>query len=589
MSDELQMPPVVGRWMVALRLFTYLLVTGSVIITLGAPAYMLAPVLLYSALTLYWPTATVWKRIRLSESLHRFFILCQLIIELFIEVAIVNSTGAALSPFTGLFYLTIISGALTFNLVGALGLASLAAFGHLIVNWYGYTLGELIHIDGGFWSALKKAPDEAFFAGFLSALSFYTTAFVAGYFSERLRNKDKELANASVALSRVRMQTDEIVRRLSAGLLTIDGAGRIILFNDFAETIFGIPEVSIRGMDFRDAFKGGFAEFGRELEVAFDSGVSRPRMEATLVRADGVTLPLGLSTAILGSESDDAPHLIAIFQDITEAKAMAEKARQSDKLMAVAELSAAMAHEIRNPLAAIAGSAQMLSSELQIGAEEKKLFDLILKESARLNDLLGDFLSYARAKPVSLTKVELCHIAIEALEMMRRHPSFSSDVALTFESDAQVMYVIGTERQIQQIIFNLLLNAFEALNGYQSDEKRIALRVRFDAETSKIVLSVKDNGPGIPAGHVKDIFTPFYSTKQTGTGLGLSIVHRLAGSMFAEIDLDTIEDVGTTVHLRFKPYQDGFQPPSGSVKVESPQAYLSGDAESTTPNLQLHQ
>jgi two-component system, NtrC family, sensor histidine kinase PilS len=569
--------PVVGRWIIALRLFTYMLVTGSVIITLGSSDYWRGPILLYSALSLYWPVAAIWKRIRLPEPSHRFVILCQLVTELIIEVAIVNTTGAAVSPFTGLFYLTIISGALTFNLIGALGLASLAAFGHLIVNWFGYSLGELARIDGGLWSALKKAPDEAFFAGLLSVLSFYATAFVAGYFSERLRNKDEELASASVALSRVRMQTDEIVRRLSAGLLTIDRSGRIILFNEFAESIFGIKEELIRGADFRKVFRGGFAEFGKELALAFDNGASRPRMEVLLTREDGSSIPLGVSTATISAENDEASSLIAIFQDITGAKAMEEKARQSDRLMAVAELSAAMAHEIRNPLAAIAGSAQMLASDLDLCSEERKLFDLILKESARLNTLLSDFLSYARANPVALTKVELCHNVAEAMEMMRRHPSFAADVAFTFDSQASVTYVVGSAGQIRQIVFNLLLNAFEALANYSGPDKKVAVEISRDEDSGKVLLSIGDNGPGIPKERVNDIFAPFYSTKPAGTGLGLAIVHRLAESMSVDLDLQTIEGAGATIRLRFA--QFGIQQETDSPSL-SEDAYRERPPES---------
>ncbi len=567
--------PIVGRWIVVLRLFTYVMVIGSVIVTLGTSDSWRAPILLYSALTLYWPIATIWSRIRLPEPTHRFITLCQIIVELIIEVAIVNATGAAVSPFTGLFYLTIISGALTFNLVGALGLASIAAFGHLIINRFGYSLPDLAQIDGGLWSAMKTAPDEKFFAGLLSVLSFYVTAFVAGYFSERLRNKDIELASASVALSRVRMQTDEIVRRLSAGLLTVDGAGQIVLFNEFAESIFGISEESIRGRDFREVFQGGFSEFGRELAIVFNTATSRPRMEALLTRADGVSLPLGVSTATLDTESDEAAGLIAIFQDITGAKAMEEKARQSDRLMAVAELSAAMAHEIRNPLAAIAGSAQLLASELQLGGEEQKLFNLILKESARLNTLLSDFLSYARTNPVALNKVELCHNVTQALEMMRQHPSYSPDIALTFEAHSSVTYVLGAEGPIRQIIFNLLLNAFEALQGSPSNDKCVAVGVKPDPSGEKIIFSVTDNGHGIPREKVRDIFTPFYSTKQTGTGLGLAIVHRLAEGMSVEIDLETVENVGTTFYLQFRAFKEDSMINDTSVLINDPSSLQS--------------
>ncbi|HSG98828.1 MAG TPA: ATP-binding protein, partial [candidate division Zixibacteria bacterium] len=395
---------------------------------------------------------------------------------------------------------------------------------------------------------------DAFFTEFLRALTFYLTAFVAGYFSERLRNRDLQLADTSRALSRARLQTDEIIKRLTTGLLTVDRSGRIVLFNDAAESILALSGSEIRGRDFLDVFTGRLAELGRELQLTFETGVSRARREICIRNGQGSEIPLGVSVAVTATEDDPRAGVIAVFQDISDVKVMEEKARRSDRLMAVAELSASIAHEIRNPLAAIAGSAQVLQAELSLTADERRLFDLILKESSRLNRMLSDFLSYARAGRTALNRVELCHLVIEALEMMRRHPSHRDDVIVTFDSAEPVVYALGEDDPIKQIIFNLLLNAYEAL-GSGVGEKVISLRLETHPGSGPRLV-ICDNGPGIPRGAAQKIFTPFYSTKSNGSGLGLAIAHRLAESMRIGIDLSGAPGVGTSFTLTFTDFAD---------------------------------
>lgn len=556
------------KWLYAHKLLTYLLVIGSVFFFLGAPDFLRGPVIIYSLLTLYLPLSAFWRRLTFPDPLHRVMIMTQLIFELIIEIGIIYYSGAAFSPFTGLLYLTIISSALTFNLVGALTIASMATFGYLFVTWFTGHLDPTFDGVAAFWEAIKQSPDDVFFSGFLQALSFFLTAFVAGFFSERLQSQGKQLSDTSRALTRARLQTDDIIQRLTTGLLTIDYEGKALLFNESAETILGLDRESVIGRDFREVFQGGVAELGTELQVVFESGISRPRKEVSITLPDGTVIPLGVSTAATSeapaesayqNSADEEPvvrGVIAIFQDITEVKLMQEKARQSDRLMAVAELSAAIAHEIRNPLAAIAGSVQVLGNELTLKGEEAKLFDLILKESSRLNRMLGDFLSYARAERAVFNKVELCHLVVEALDMLRRHPSYDSNIALNFDTTEPVVYVVGDAGPIKQIIYNLLQNAIEALSGYQRPNKRVEISITVQPESNSALLSVADNGPGVPAKSAMKIFAPFYSTKSSGSGLGLAIVHRLTELMEIGMELDANSQEGATFNLSFRLFEE---------------------------------
>lgn len=576
-SGRLNVSPREGlsqSWLLTLKLFTYLLVVGSAFLAPGALEMLGVPILLYSVLTLYLPLSALRKPARLDSAFSRSVLTLQLILELTVEIGIIYATGAGASPYSGLFYLTIFSAALSFGLVNALALATMATLGHAAVAWLqmAETTGAFPPQAGGtsLWRALREAPDHAFFPEFLYALTFYLTAFVAGYFSERLRSRDQQLADASRELNRARLQTDEIIRRLTTGLLTVNQDGQIILFNESAETILGLSESEVKGRDFRDVFVAGLAELGRELQLALETGDNRPRREIQISASEGEMIPLGVSTAGSQWGGGSGIAVIAVFQDITEVKQMEEKARRSDRLMAVAELSAAIAHEIRNPLSAIAGSAQMLRDELTLGGAEERLFSLILKESSRLNTMLTDFLDYARPDQTLQTRVEVCHLALEAIEMMRHHHSYCDEISLSFEAADTYCYVLGDEGALKQIIFNLLLNAFEAL-GDRPGERRVEITLCQSGDSA--ALRISDNGPGIPPESLKKIFSPFFSTKAGGSGLGLAIAHRLAESMNMSLDLSS-DARGTVFALQMKTHSD--QAPQIS-RVSADSRCLSGE------------
>jgi signal transduction histidine kinase len=257
---------------------------------------------------------------------------------------------------------------------------------------------------------------------------------------------------------------------------------------------------------------------------------------------------LGLSTSILKNDRSQTSGVIAIFSDLTQVKALEAKARTADRLAAVGELSASIAHEIRNPLAAISGSVELLKAELDLDGENARLMELIVKESTRLNKTLTDFLSYARVDRFSRTKVDLCHVVTDVVEILHHHQSYHRGIQVVFETDCAVSYIVGDEDLTKQLLLNLVVNACEAIG---SAPGTVLFRLYQRPSDDTVCLEVVDTGPGIAAENQRRLFQPFFSTKKKGTGLGLAICHRICAALGSQISFVSESGVGTTFLISF--------------------------------------
>jgi signal transduction histidine kinase len=230
--------------------------------------------------------------------------------------------------------------------------------------------------------------------------------------------------------------------------------------------------------------------------------------------------------------------------------------RHADRLAAVGELSASIAHEIRNPLASISGSVEILAQELRLEGENQRLMNLIVKEAARLSNILNDFLVYARVKQPSFGKVEINRLVSDVLEIIQKHPSYNESIKIKMEADDTTIYASGDEEQIKQILINLMVNAMESVEREKGDVD-VRIQGNVPSSTDRVLLSISDNGHGMTR-QVKDkIFTPFFSTKKEGTGLGLAIVKRLVDNMGGKIWVETSPHGGTTFKISLVKYFKG--------------------------------
>jgi two-component system sensor histidine kinase PilS (NtrC family) len=541
-------------WFIPLRLGSFVILFFILVFWMQYPGFLRLWFVQYCILTLAFTLLWAFDRHQRLKHLTASIITLQFIFELIIESGIIYATGNVNSPFSALFILTIVSAALAYRLVGTLIVASLVSMAYTFIIWMGLSRTGDPDFSLQALQTIFSAKESVFYAIFLHVLIFYLVAFISGFLAERLKDQDRKLADTSLALKRAKLETDEILRHLNSGLLTIDAQGRIVFFNRAAERILGYREKEVKGMVCTEVFAGRMPHLGVSLLDGIYRGIVHPRKEIEIVNAEHVKVPLGLSTSILTEETHALRGVIAIFSDLTEAKQLEGKVRTADRLAAVGELSASIAHEIRNPLASISGSVEVLKNEVSVSGENAQLMELIVKESHRLSRILSEFLQYAKIDRPAYTKVELCHLINEVIRILHHHESFTSGTRVNCETDESIVYVVGDEDLIKQLLLNLAVNACESFEGKPGE---ILMHLDTDSAEGNVKLLVQDNGPGIDEETLRRIFQPFYSTKKQGTGLGLAIVHRICSALKLNLKFDSREGIGTTFVIEFKKYLPG--------------------------------
>jgi len=546
------------------RLSIYIFLLLVVILYFKVSKELFLPFFSYSLITFIFLVLLLLKERFQSELLLKGVIALQLISEVLVETGIMASSGRAESPFAILFLLTIVSASLVYNLAGALLIATLACLGFASTLIWGnlFATEDLFSVH---WiKNIYLLSESDFYRMFLYLCSFYLIAFLSGYLAERLKTKGQELFLASLELDQMRMDTDDILQHMHSGLITIDTLGRIIYYNKTAKEIFGYSAKQMKGKNFNQVLHKRMPELCEKLEQALSSEQTDSRSELYIQNHLGQKIPLGISTSILLGKNAKKRGVIAVFQDLTEAKKIEERMWLQERLAAVGELSAGIAHEIRNPLASISGSVEVLKSELKLEGENQKLLELILKESSRLNTILKEFLQYAKLGETSLGRVELKRIVDEVIEIVKKHPSYQEKISIRKRLDESPIYILAEENQLNQLLLNLLVNALEAMEEKgsellittRSSDLEMVLDYKKEnlAEELFIPLTIIDQGKGMTEEQMEKAFLPFYSTKKNGTGLGLAIVQRISNNLNGRIECKSKLGQGTAFILYLQRY-----------------------------------
>lgn len=524
-------------WFLLGRLAMALLLTGSGMMFLRPSFFS------YTLLTLYGISGTVYFVYQFSARSHsavfiRGLVIAHLVFELLVEGLLVNHVGGSFSPFMLFFILTIAVGAVYYRLPGSIVVATSAGLLYSLPVFFDLSFVYEGLIKPPRLAGMGISSDEAFYTVFLHLCLFYFFSFIWGYLVQKLFVTTREL-------SQLRFETGEILEQMRSGLLTVNSEMRIVHFNMAAGEILGIGPGDARGKLVTDVFDRDLRVFERRISAAMDRNRGEDRCELEIHHPEKGIVPIGLSLSIFRDEGHNIRGVIAVFQDLTEAKKLEERMRATDRLAAVGRLAAGIAHEIRNPLASISGSVEVLKNELKPVGENLGLMQLILKESSRLNTILTDFLNFAR---IGRRKTDSCDLGVVIADVVRLtsgNSEVGDSVNISCRLHRPVIMVSGGEDEIKQILWNLVLNSAQAL---ERAEGRIVITTEeFTAEgkTEMIKLVVSDNGPGIPEAMKEKIFDPFFSTRRDGTGLGLPIVMRLADSLGGRAELESSGSEGT--------------------------------------------
>lgn len=498
----------------------------------------------------------------------------QITIDTVLATALVYVIGGIRSPLVLLYLLiAFAAGAMTTRQT-ALAIACLngVSFGlvaHLeLAGW-------LPLIDNPFRAAVEPVgPAELYLRIFMVLLSSCLMAAITQSYAERLRTTRAALAHERGALEALERLNQQLLAGMSSGLIAVDASYKVVACNRAAERITARLESELLGTDVRgvlgfdrDSFKelderlrerqiyrterrvslpdGGLRSVGMSVTRVEDAAAG-PLVEGN--HGDSSTGPAGNPVggpwAVRG-EGPMAGGYIFMFQDLTDIKRLERVFWMRERMALLGEMASALAHEIRNPLASISGSLQLLRSDGVAADKERtdRLMGIVTKESDRLSRIIEDFLDYARPEHLEAVETDLVALARETTELLENSPELGEGHHLTVSADAEAVPALVDGARIKQIFWNLARNAVAAM----PDGGGLTIRLRRTGNGAEVLF--EDEGAGMPADQIDKIFRPFVSEK--GTGLGLAIVYRIMELHGARVEVESELGKGTVFRLLF--------------------------------------
>src|SRR4051812_4267460 len=525
-------------WMIGGRAAVITVLLGSaILIQLRAPgSFPIDP--FFALIGLTYGLTVVWALTLRFVDRHRWLIDVQVACDALIVSAIVHLTGGVASYLSSLYTLPIIAASTVQSWRGGLmvSLLSMLLYAALVIAQYQGAPLPLI--------VLQSLPPArvAIFTVALNVFGFMAVAGVSGYLAEGLRRADAQLEEASTQLADLQAFSQHVIDSMISGLATCDMQGRVMSFNKAAETITGVASSQALWRPMIEVLQ--LPEIYHPLFVEGGERPAQRRREYGFHRADGRDIEMGISSAPLITPRGESGFLFT-FQDVTELKKQERAARMQQRLAEVGEMAAGIAHEIRNPLASMAGSIQILRDELPLTPDQSQLMDIVLRESDRLNETIKRILSFAKPSRAALADVDMRQVVTDTARLLENNAEVTERHQVAVDVPATPLTYHADEAQIRQIVWNLATNGLRAMpNG-----GRLRLLARQDAASGEVVIGVEDQGVGIAAEDIDGIFQPFRGGFSKGTGLGLSIVQKIASDYGGEVRVRSEKGKGTTVEV----------------------------------------
>ncbi len=537
-----------GRLVVSLAIYGTAIIVGDLWRVAGAelgPGFRAIAVFGLAATAFATPAAYWYSHIHRGRP-GRAFLLSQALLDLLLVTGIVHLTGGSQSFFPPLLYIALVSG-------------------YALILPLGYTLGLTLLVGVAYLLDLILAyPAQLDGTVLFQITVFAIVATVAGMIGGRLRQVGQELRTLEGELRRLRLGTADVLRTLSSGVITLDESGQVAYMNPAAAELPGLdaqmwlgrdllPELNRRAPEIsravretirkrvlvrnREALVDGAQSASRRDRLALGTAPSRFDVAGSMGVAGGdgspsAGVPVSVSTA-LHSPPDAPPSVTLVLQDMRVVRQLENLRLRTGRLEAVAELSASLAHEIRNPMASIRSSAEQLARRAGDDEDEQMLTGLIVRESDRLNRLLGEFNSFARVDVVERKPIDVERLIHEVIDVVRQRPEEQGRAEFEVEARGHLADLWGDPDLLYRILFNLILNAVQVGASHGPVRVRIVadslgpMFVSGRAELGQPVrIRVIDDGPGIDPDDMSRIFDPFFTRRKGGTGMGLAIAYR---------------------------------------------------------------
>jgi two-component system sensor histidine kinase PilS (NtrC family) len=457
-------------------------------------------------------------------------------------------TGAADSGFSILYHVAIISSCIFLQRRGGYLAASLSSI------FYGTLLDLQFYNVWGLSRSQNYSDGQVLYQVFVHILSFYSVAFLAGYLTERLRATHQELRTKSEDFDELRILQQQILRNVGSGILTINLQGEMTSWNRAAGQITGYGPGEMR-----ENWKSIFADSIKELFGHTDILRQHARrFTCRIVKRDGTIVSLGMTASLLLDDADNSRGIILSFQDITKIIELEEQVRLQERLASIGGLAAGIAHEIRNPLASLSGSVQLLQAGLDLRDDEKRLMSIVVRETDRLNTIITEFLDYARPRSIVRETINLHDLLEETCSLVRNSTDLRVPVLIETSIDPGIE-LRGDPQRLRQVFWNIFINACQAMPNGGTVQITAKPYSTLDGDQPWCEISVQDSGEGIAPQNLKNIFNPFFTTKPGGTGLGLAIAYRIVDDHRGFLAVESEPGHGAVFFIRLPITDEAFE------------------------------
>ena len=510
------------QWLMIVRLIAI-----TVTLTVGFFVFNIPLDSFYEFIAFYYLISVLYI-ILLQRSKHFAFLgFFQITIDLIAITSIVAYAGPVDSVFPNLYILIIILSIIVFPRYGGVVTAATSVIMYISTILYLFlnSSSEYIDILGG--------HKVTFYVAYIYVTIFVAVGYLSNYLSKILIQKTSEL-------ERLAKQSSYVFKHINTGLLIINKDGNINYANSAALNLLSASDENIYGIHWQSLFDTDDLN-NKDFKKMFESN---NEIELLAKNANFKDVPVAVSFSNIKEHSGKINFKIILFRDLRQQKLNEQKLLEAERLKAIANLSATVAHEIGNPLASISGSAELMLNNAE-NQKQKHLLKIICSEVDRLTDIITDFLSFTRLRTIELTTLDLNNLIMDVVVLLHHSKQFPENMKLIFRELPEPFYIMADEKQLKQAFLNIGLNALEAM----PDGGKLEISLIPDEKSDTIEIKISDTGIGIPEKLLHSIFDSFFTTKNHGSGIGLYVTQKVVHSHRGKISVNSTPEKGTVFHI----------------------------------------